>query len=62
MGRWVYLVATVRDGATWQLATLPTQPQYWLCTPTEKLPLLRNEVSSQIHVSMGPRRSIAFRA
>ncbi|MGY4230260.1 hypothetical protein ACVMIH_007621 [Bradyrhizobium sp. USDA 4503] len=36
---------------TWQLACLPSCPQYWWCTPTECLPCFGNEVSSMIHAS-----------
>jgi hypothetical protein len=47
------------ETVTWQLACLPSWPQYWWCTPTECLPCLGNDVSSMIHASIGPLLSIA---
>jgi hypothetical protein len=36
---------------TWQLATLPSVPEYWRATPTEALPNLGKPVSSTIQAS-----------
>jgi hypothetical protein len=41
------------DTATWQLATLPSAPQYCRCTPTECVPCLGKLVSSRART---PRR------
>jgi hypothetical protein len=46
-------VAALTDTPTWQLATLPSAPQYWCATPTECRPNFGKPVSSTIHTS-GP--------
>src|SRR4051795_3909340 len=43
----------------WQLAVVPTRPEYWMATPTECRPLLSKVVSSTIQCSMVPRFCIA---
>ena len=47
------------DTATWQLSRLPSSPQYCRATPTECRPCLGKLVSSMIHASIGPCRSIS---
>ncbi|CAM5705111.1 hypothetical protein SALBM135S_07643 [Streptomyces alboniger] len=37
--------------ATWQLARLPSVPQYWRATPTDARPHLGNDTSSTTHTS-----------
>jgi hypothetical protein len=44
-------VAAFTDTATWQLPTLPNEPEYWRATPTECLPNFGNPVSSITHAS-----------
>jgi hypothetical protein len=51
-------LATDSETATWQLACLPSWPQYWCDTPTECDPHLGKLVSSMIQASIGPCRSI----
>jgi hypothetical protein len=51
--------ATLRLTPIWQLVTLPADPVYWRCTPTECDPCLRKPVSSMIHVVTGSRSVIA---
>jgi hypothetical protein len=41
------------DTPTWQLATLPSSPQYWRATPGEKRPHFGIPVSSIAHAT-GP--------
>jgi hypothetical protein len=57
-GRLAARLATDSDTATWQLSCLPSCPQYCRVTPTECRPFLGNPVSSMIHASIGPPRSI----
>ena len=45
--------------ADWQLAVVPTRPEYWMATPTDCRPLLSKVVSSTIQGSMVPRFCIA---
>ena len=45
------------DRLTWQLAVVPTRPEYWMATPCR--PLLSKVVSSTIQCSMAPRFCIA---
>jgi hypothetical protein len=42
-------VIALTDTPSWQLARLPSVPQYWRCTPTEQLPSLGKPVSSATH-------------
>jgi hypothetical protein len=44
-------VAAWMDTPTWQLATLPSVPQYCRATPTEWRPYLGNAVSSITHAA-----------
>ena len=37
------------DTPSWQLARLPSVPQYWRCTPTEWAPSLGKPVSPTTH-------------
>jgi hypothetical protein len=37
------------DTPNWQLAVLPSVPEYWRCTPTEQAPSLGKPVSSTTH-------------
>jgi hypothetical protein len=37
------------DTPSWQLAVLPSVPEYWRCTPTEHGPSLGKPVSSTTH-------------
>jgi hypothetical protein len=39
-------VTALTDTPSWQLAVLPSVPQYWRCTPTECSPSLGKPVSS----------------
>jgi hypothetical protein len=39
-------VTASTDTPSWQLARLPSVPEYWRCTPTEQLPSLGKPVSS----------------
>src|SRR3954469_22331199 len=48
-------VASDRLTSDWQLAVVPTRPEYWMATPTECWPLLSRVVSSTIQCSMAPR-------
>ncbi len=41
------------DTPSWQLAVLPSVPEYWRRTPTEQLPSLGKPVSSTTH-AVGP--------
>ena len=42
-------VTALTDTPSWQLAVLPSVPQYWRCTPTEWSPSLGKPVSSTAH-------------
>jgi hypothetical protein len=42
-------VTALTDTPSWQLAVLPSVPEYWRCTPTEHLPSLGKPVSSTAH-------------
>jgi hypothetical protein len=42
-------VTALTDTPNWQLAVLPSVPQYWRCTPTEQSPSLGKPVSSTAH-------------
>jgi hypothetical protein len=42
-------VIALTDTPSWQLAVLPSVPQYWRCTPTEHGPSLGKPVSSTTH-------------
>ena len=53
------LVASDRLTSDWQLAVVPTRPEYWMATPTECRPLLSRVVSSTIQCSMAPLDCIA---
>ena len=46
-------VTALTDTPSWQLAVLPSVPEYWRCTPTEQAPSLGNPVSSTAHAT-GP--------
>lgn len=52
-------VASDRLTSDWQLAVVPTRPEYWMATPTDCRPLLSKVVSSTIQCSMVPRFCIA---
>ena len=42
-------VTALTDTPSWQLAVLPSVPEYWRCTPTEHVPSLGKPVSSTTH-------------
>jgi hypothetical protein len=42
-------VTALTETPSWQLAVLPSVPQYWRCTPTERSPSLGKPVSSTAH-------------
>jgi hypothetical protein len=42
-------VTALTDTPSWQLAVLPSVPQYWRCTPTEWSPSLGKPVLSTAH-------------
>jgi hypothetical protein len=42
-------VTALTDTPSWQLAVLPSVPEYCRCTPTEQLPSLGKPVSSTTH-------------
>ena len=42
-------VTALTDTPSWQLAVLPSVPEYWRCTPTEWSPSLGKPVSSTAH-------------
>src|SRR6266511_1822931 len=42
-------VTALTDTPSWQLAVLPSVPEYWRCTPTEHEPSLGKPVSSTTH-------------
>jgi hypothetical protein len=42
-------VTALTDTPSWQLALLPSVPEYWRCTPTEQGPSLGKPVSSTTH-------------
>jgi hypothetical protein len=42
-------VTALTDTPSWQLAVLPSVPQYWRWTPTEWVPSLGKPVSSTAH-------------
>jgi hypothetical protein len=42
-------VTALTDTPSWQLAVLPSVPEYWRCTPTEQVPSLGKPVSSTAH-------------
>jgi len=42
-------VTALTDTPSWQLAVLPSVPEYWRCTPTEQSPSLGKPVSSTTH-------------
>ena len=46
-------VTALTDTPSWQLALLPSVPEYWRCTPTECVPSLGKPVSSTTH-AVGP--------
>lgn len=48
--------------ATWQLARLPSAPQYWCDTPTEWRPRLGMPVSSNTNTPSGEAKCPAKRA
>jgi len=50
-GQEAWSVAAWIDTPTWQLATLPSAPQYWGATPTEWRPNLGKAVSSMTHAA-----------
>src|SRR5690242_3588637 len=45
-------VASDRLTSDWQLAVVPTRPEYWMATPTDCRPLLSKVVSSTIQCSI----------
>src|SRR3954471_19662319 len=55
------LRARVRETSDWQLARLPSWPQYWRLTPTEWRPCFTSAVSSTTSTASGPptKRSAA---
>ncbi len=54
--------APIEQLATWQLAILPSVPEYCRCTPTECVPCLGKPVSSMSQSVTGPRAVIAASA
>jgi len=56
-------VTALTDTPSWQLAVLPSVPEYWRCTPTEWSPSLGKPVSSTAHAtgSSAPTSRVASR-
>jgi hypothetical protein len=49
--------ARVSETSAWQLARLPSWPQYWRFTPTERRPCFTSAVSSTTSTASGPPTS-----
>src|SRR6266508_3377895 len=49
LGQETCSVTALTDTPSWQLAVLPSVPEYWRCTPTEHEPSLGKPVSSTTH-------------
>ncbi len=45
----------MRETSNWQLAFLPSAPQYWRATPTEGVPFFGRAVSSITRQASDPR-------
>jgi hypothetical protein len=54
-------VTALTDTPSWQLAVLPSVPEYCRCTPTEHVPSLGKPVSSTTH-AVGERAAVSTSA
>ena len=54
IGQLACSVTALTDTPSWQLAVLPSVPEYWRCTPTDASPSLGKPVSSTAQASAPP--------